>query len=92
MLVYHDEDVEVHVNGRLIFREGGHVTAYHAIEVTEEMRRSFRRGRNTVAVHCRQTAGGQYIDVGFIEGIVPDAVTADGKAKGRDLLLDGPAD
>ncbi len=67
MLLHHDEDVEVYVNGALIHRARGHVTAYRRIELTEQMRASFWRGANTVAVHCLQTAGGQYIDAGFAE-------------------------
>jgi len=62
---YHDEDMEVYVNGKLLLRERGHVTEYQTQRLTDEQRALFVEGENTIAVHCRQTAGGQFIDVGL---------------------------
>jgi hypothetical protein len=37
------------------------------LPLSDAARKAFRPGRNTLAVRCKQTVGGQYIDVGFVE-------------------------
>lgn len=85
--VYHDEDVEVYINGTRIFSEPGHTTEYKVYPISPEARKAFHTGSNTIAVHCHQTAGGQYIDVGLSGGKVPTSATP---IKEHNLLLNGP--
>jgi len=66
--IHHDEDVQVFLNGKPIFRARGYTTDYEIELVSGD---ALRRGRNVLAVHCRQTSGGQYIDVG-IDEVLPD--------------------
>ena len=61
---HHDEDVEVFINGRLAAKETGHVAQYKDVLTDICL---LRPGANVLAVHCRQTAGGQFIDVGLLE-------------------------
>ena len=63
--IYHDEDAEVFVNGKLVFNEAGHLTGMKAVDITERLRGVLRPGRNVLAVHVHQTIGGQYIDTGL---------------------------
>ena len=64
--VRHDEDVEVYLNGRLIFSEPGFNTRMTAFDVTKEWKAAARSGKNTLALHVHQTASGQYIDLGLV--------------------------
>jgi hypothetical protein len=69
-LLHHDEDVEIYVNGVLALKATGYTTDYELTAMTAEARAALRSGANTLAVHCHQTTGGQFIDVGIVE-VVP---------------------
>ncbi len=61
VLLHHDEHAEVYLNGVEALRVPHFRGDYAVFEVSEAARASVRKGLNTLAVHCRQTGGGQYI-------------------------------
>ena len=65
--IHYDEDAEVYINGVLAAQTSGYAQSYENLEITTEGIRALRPGENTLAVHCHQTTGGQYIDVGIVE-------------------------
>jgi hypothetical protein len=68
LLLYHDEDAEVYIDGVLAAREPGYVTAYQVVEISEAARRHLKPGtRVTLALHCHQTRGGQGVDLGLVD-------------------------
>lgn len=68
--VFHDEDVTVFLNGERIGHREGHTGDYVLIPLDEEAHKAIRDGKNVLAVHCHQTRGGQFIDVGIVD-LVP---------------------
>jgi hypothetical protein len=64
--IFHDEDVEVYLNGVLAVKLSGFITDYDDFEISKAAATVLQPGRNTIAVHCHQTTGGQGIDVGIL--------------------------
>ncbi|MDB5325912.1 MAG: Glutaminase, partial [Phycisphaerales bacterium] len=66
--VFHDEDVEIYVNGLLAATDSGYTTGYTTLPITDlQSRLQLVAGKTiTLAVHCHQTTGGQGVDVGLV--------------------------
>jgi hypothetical protein len=71
--IHHDEDAEIYINGRLAARFSGYTTDYVVEPLDARAVALLKTGRNTLAVHCRQTIGGQYIDVGLVDVVRREA-------------------
>ena len=67
LYIFHDEDAEVFINGELVAEFEGYVTEYRVVPLDGAGREAVKQGKNLLAVHCRQTIGGQAIDVHLID-------------------------
>jgi len=76
--VFHDEDVEIYLNGVLALQLPGFVTDYGDYEIPPEVKSLLQPGGNSIAVHCHQTTGGQGVDVGLM---VPETSRPPAKSK-----------
>ena len=70
----HDDNVEVYLNGNLIYEKGCCAGKYNYIPFTDKMKEMLKNGKNVLAIHVVNTGGGALLDVGIVEKnlIIPD--------------------
>jgi hypothetical protein len=66
--IHHDEDCDVYINGILAGSFNGYTSNYELDYIKKEARNVLIvNGKNTIAIHCIQKSGGQYIDGGIVK-------------------------
>lgn len=67
--MYYDEDPVIYINGIKAAEPKGYTTGYVSMALSDQAAAALTKGKNTIAVHCRNTRGGQFIDLGLIHFI-----------------------
>jgi ABC-type glycerol-3-phosphate transport system permease component len=65
--VFHDDDMEVYLNGELISKLPYYTLEYVEVDLGDEARAVFRKGENTLSVHCKNLVSEQFCDVGLFD-------------------------
>lgn len=63
--LHHDEDIDVYINGVPALSLNGYINTYAKFEISEAARAALKPSNNVLSVHCTQTGGGQFVDVGI---------------------------
>ncbi|MFO0826978.1 MAG: glycoside hydrolase family 2 TIM barrel-domain containing protein [Phycisphaerales bacterium] len=66
LFIHHDEDAEVWVDGVKIATLEGYTSGYARVALDAAALGILTPGEHVLAVKCTQTAGGQFIDAGFV--------------------------
>lgn len=67
LMVLHDEDATVYINGEKVVMIPGYTGNYDKVYTGRKVSDLLRKGKNTIAIHCQQTTGGQAVDIGLGE-------------------------
>ena len=65
--IQHDDGAEIYINGELAKRAEGANNRYAEHKLSKSVRATLKPGKNIIAVHCQDTGGEQYIDVGLVD-------------------------
>ncbi|MBV9865493.1 MAG: hypothetical protein JO316_09100 [Abitibacteriaceae bacterium] len=74
--LHHDDDAEIYINGVLAVNAPGYTSQYEETALNAAGKAALRPGKNTIAIHCHQNNGGQYIDAGIVRLVQPSAIAA----------------
>lgn len=62
LLIHHDENAQVFINGQQVASLKGFLDDYILVTLSARSIAAIKQGENTLAVHCHQNTGGQFID------------------------------
>lgn len=74
--LFHDEDAEIYINGTLAAKMTGYNTKYESWPLLPDGLQALKLdgSDNVIAIHCKQTTGGQFIDCGLkVRNYVPNS-------------------
>ncbi|TBO40969.1 glutaminase family protein [Pedobacter kyonggii] len=69
----HDDNVIVYLNGKVIYKRNGWVSDYIYVPIEDG---NLKTGKNILAIHCKNTAGGRHLDAGIVEEDTSDVKIA----------------
>ncbi|SIN66705.1 glutaminase family protein [Chitinophaga niabensis] len=67
--INHDDNIDIYLNGKAIYHKEGWVNNYTHLDLQEQLKANLKTGKNVLAFHVRNTAGGRFLDAGIVRKI-----------------------
>ncbi|HJP62303.1 MAG TPA: DUF4965 domain-containing protein [Mucilaginibacter sp.] len=67
--LWHDDNVEVYLNGERIYGNIGWTGDFQLIPLRDQLKSKLKVGNNVLAIHCANTAGGAWLDAGLLDQV-----------------------
>src|SRR5690606_31933674 len=64
--LHHDDNVEVYLNGVLVFERDGWNNRFEYFDISSKAKGVLREGKNVLAIHLKNTAGGRFLDFDLV--------------------------
>ncbi|MDQ6890814.1 MAG: DUF4965 domain-containing protein, partial [Bacteroidota bacterium] len=64
--IKHDDNIEVYLNGEGIYNYKGWLGKFQYIPIEDAIQQKLKKGKNVLAIHIANTAGGAYLDAGMV--------------------------
>ncbi|GAB3502937.1 glutaminase family protein [Emticicia fontis] len=66
----HDDDVEVYLNGEVVYKVKGWTNKYIYVPIPEAAKSKLKTGENLLAIHVINNVGGAILDAGIVEKVI----------------------
>ena len=74
LLAKYDDDVEIYLNGEKVFSSGCCSSGYKEIAISKTVQQKLKKGKNVLAMFCRNTGGPGFIDAGLYDRLPADKI------------------
>lgn len=70
--LHHDDNIEVYLNGTLVFEKEGWNSRFEYFDISSKAKGLLRKGKNVLAIHLKNTAGGRFLDFDLVNSVASD--------------------
>lgn len=65
--LHHDDNVEIYLNGQKVYEHTGWTNKFIYLPIDNEIKNKLLKGKNVLAIHVANTAGGAWLDAGIVK-------------------------